>query len=144
MKYAQHAQYRTPLSHYSGNSEKFFRQKVQEGFWNMRYRPSTTYRWEELRYESCPITQITQDRFCDMLKSLGARRVFVLGDSSNLQLAQSMWMWLSRPNAGDTPNKEGTLDPNFKATIRCGFGENTLQYIRNDELLGELLVKWRT
>ena len=137
MAYAQHAQYRTPLSHYSGNAEKVFRRKVAKGEYpNLQFRPSTTYRFDEARYQTCAVEQTTQEGVCAMLKSLGVRRIFILGDSLNLQLAQSMWMWLTNEKHGDSPTVKGSLDPNFKTTLQClGYGSYTLQFIRNDELL---------
>jgi len=137
MVYAEHAQYRTPLSHYSGNADKVFKRKAANGqYGDMQFRPPTTYRWEELRYESCRVTQVTQEGVCSMLKSMNARRIFILGDSLNLQLAQSMWMWLTNENHGSSPTERGRLDPNFKTTIQCmGYGSYTLQFIRNDEFL---------
>jgi hypothetical protein len=120
MVYAQHAQYRTPLSHYSGNADKVFKRKAAKGeYGDMEFRPSTTYRWDEVRYDECPVTQVTQEGVCEVLKSLNAKRIFILGDSLNLQLAQSMWMWLTNENFGKTPNKPGKLNPNFKTTIKC-------------------------
>lgn len=137
MAYAEHAQYRTPLAHYSGNAEKLFRRKVEKGeYGDLKYRPSTTYRFDEARYQTCAAVQTTQDSVCAMLKSLGARRIFILGDSLNLQMAQSMWMWLTNANHGESPTVKGSLDPNFKTTLQCmGYGSYTLQFVRNDELL---------
>jgi hypothetical protein len=137
MAYAEHAQYRTPLAHYSGNAEKLFRRKVENGeSAGLKYRPSSTYRFDEARYQTCAAVQTTQDGVCAMLKSLGARRIFILGDSLSLQMAQSMWMWLTNSNHGESPTVKGSLDPNFKTTLQCmGYGSYTLQFVRNDELL---------
>eukprot|EP00548_Thalassiothrix_antarctica_P006698 CAMPEP_0194136762 /NCGR_PEP_ID=MMETSP0152-20130528/6761_1 /TAXON_ID=1049557 /ORGANISM="Thalassiothrix antarctica, Strain L6-D1" /LENGTH=746 /DNA_ID=CAMNT_0038833555 /DNA_START=411 /DNA_END=2651 /DNA_ORIENTATION=+ len=137
MVYAEHSQYRTPLHHYSGEADSFFRRKVQQGLYgDMKFRPPTTYRWDESRYESCGVSQITQQGVCNLMQSLLARRIFILGDSLNLQFAQSMWMWLTNSNFGDSPNERGKLNPNFKTKIQCfGYGEYTLQFIRNDELI---------
>lgn len=137
MVYAEHAQYRTPLKHYSGNADKLFKKQAANGkHGDMQYRPSTTYRWDEARYDTCGVSQVTQEGVCETLKSMNARRIFILGDSLNLQLAQSMWMWLTNENHGDSPTERGKLDPNFKTTIQCmGYGSYTLQFIRNDEFL---------
>lgn len=45
---ARSAQYRTPLRHYSGNAENLFQKNVKNGnYGDLKYRPPTTYRWEE-------------------------------------------------------------------------------------------------
>lgn len=137
MVYADHAQYRAALRHYSGEADQFFRRKVHQGqYGEMKFRPPTTYRWDELRYETCGFTQITQKGVCDLMESLSARRIFIIGDSMNLQLAQSLWMWLTNDKFGDSPTARNTLNPNFKAKLLCPvYGEYILQFIRNDELL---------
>mmetsp|Transcript_28541 Transcript_28541/g.42178 ORF Transcript_28541/g.42178 Transcript_28541/m.42178 type:complete len:870 (+) Transcript_28541:29-2638(+) len=137
MVYADHAQYRTALRHYSGEADQLFRRKVHQGLHGeMKFRPPTTYRWDELRYDTCGFTQITQQGVCDLMESLSARRIFIVGDSLNLQLAQSLWMWLTNDKFGDSPIARGTFNPNFKAKLLCPvYGEYILQFIRNDELL---------
>ena len=134
MRYAEQAQYRTPLTHYSGNADKVFKKKVAKGETGaMQYRPATTYRWEETRYQNCQTSLLTKEGVCNVLSVLNARRIFVAGDSLSLQMAQSMWMWLAVE--GSSPTPKGTLEPNFAYRIPCNGFEFTLQFVRNDEFM---------
>ena len=134
MEYAATAQYRTPLAHYSGNAERHFRKKVEKKIIkDMDFRPPTTYRWVESRYQTCQTSLVSKHGVCDLLSRLDVRRIFALGDSLSLQMAQSLWMWLS--SEGNSPTPKGTLEPNFQHTISCPAFDFTLQYIRNDEFL---------
>jgi GDSL/SGNH-like Acyl-Esterase family found in Pmr5 and Cas1p len=138
MEYAaRSAQYRTPLRHYSGNAENLFQKNVKNGkYGDLRFRPPTTYRWEESRYEKCQPSFMTRENVCDVLPSMGIQRIFILGDSLNLQMAQSIWMMLTTEEAGDSPTPRGTLEPNFEAMITCPSGyQIKVVFVRNDELL---------
>eukprot|EP00542_Grammatophora_oceanica_P020197 CAMPEP_0194032388 /NCGR_PEP_ID=MMETSP0009_2-20130614/5341_1 /TAXON_ID=210454 /ORGANISM="Grammatophora oceanica, Strain CCMP 410" /LENGTH=343 /DNA_ID=CAMNT_0038672815 /DNA_START=39 /DNA_END=1070 /DNA_ORIENTATION=- len=138
MEYAAKAQYRGPLKHYSGNADRQFKRKQKNGeYGSMQYRPATTYRWEETVYRSCQPTLITREGMCQALQALDIRRIFILGDSLNLQLAQSMWMLLTTDEHGDSPTKRKSLDPNFETIISCPNGDYDfkLMFVRNDEFL---------
>jgi GDSL/SGNH-like Acyl-Esterase family found in Pmr5 and Cas1p len=137
MKYAEGAQYRIPLRHYSGNAEKLFQRNAKQGVYgDMKYRPPTTYRWEETRYDQCQPSLMTRENVCEILPSMGIQRIFVLGDSLNLQMAQSIWMMLTTEEAGDSPTPPGTLEPNFESLISCSSGfQIKIVFVRNDELL---------
>lgn len=56
MVYADHAQYRTPLSHYSGNAEKFFRRKAAKGeYGDMKHRKWSVVITITIPLVACPI-----------------------------------------------------------------------------------------
>jgi GDSL/SGNH-like Acyl-Esterase family found in Pmr5 and Cas1p len=137
MDYAVYAQYRTSLNHYSGNTEKTFRKRMERGEnRGHKFLPSTTYRFAENRYQPCATSLITQEGICDALQSLNAHRIFIVGDSLNFQLAQSLWMWLTTEKDGDSPTAQGSMDSNFKYNLGCPDGRTfVLQFVRNDELL---------
>jgi len=158
--YAEVAQYKDKLRHYSGNSDTLFKRAAKQGLTgNLMFRPSTTYRWvdqyfdkkhdsnftESMEVENqqgCDTHLLTLAKFCNVLEVGNVGRILFIGDSLGLQQAQSLWKLLGLP---DQPTELFTLEPNFRHVVQCPpkvkqASPNTsqffiFQFIRNDLLV---------
>jgi GDSL/SGNH-like Acyl-Esterase family found in Pmr5 and Cas1p len=82
MTYAKTAQYITNLGRFQGGFEPTPA---------MPYRLATTYRWVD---DLCPVHTLQMNSFCDTMQSLHLTRIYFVGDSLAMQMAQSLWKLL--------------------------------------------------
>ena len=122
LEYAKHAQYATPL--------KRFRSFDFTPTPEMPYRLATTYKWDDAL---CPVFMTEKDRLCTTLDSLGLSRIYIVGDSLGMQMAQSLWKLL-----GNEDDPYTTKAERFQWTrkVRCPNNRNSFEivYTRNDLL----------
>lgn len=55
------------------------------------YRLATSYRWNDAL---CPVNTMTKEGLCSALETLGLTRIYIVGDSLGMQMAQSLWKLL--------------------------------------------------
>jgi hypothetical protein len=82
MAYAKTAQYVTNLGRFQGGFEPTV---------EMPYRLATTFRWVD---DLCPVHTIQRNTFCETMQSLRLTRIYFVGDSLAMQMAQSLWKLL--------------------------------------------------
>ena len=122
LEYAKQAQYVTPL--------KRFRSFDFIPTPEMPYRLATTYKWVDAL---CPVFVTEKNRLCTALHSLGLSRIYIVGDSLGMQMAQSLWKLL-----GNEDDPYTTKAERFQWTRKVECPNNPsgfeIVYTRNDLL----------
>ena len=131
LDHASEFQYKTPIRHYVGEADLRFEPTPE-----LPFRPSTTYRWKERTFPTCDLQIMTLDGLCTAMADTDMERIFILGDSLAMNMAQSLWKLLGHE---DNPSEFGTRDPNWDREVDCGPDFDgftfTISYGRNDQLL---------
>jgi len=122
-------QYVTPIRHYVGEADLRF-QPTDE----LPFRSSSTFKWEEDLFPTCGAQLLTIEGMCFALAEIDIDRIFIVGDSSSMNHAQSLWKLLGNE---DNPNVLGVRDPNWDRIIDCPEEDRTItiSYARNDQLI---------
>lgn len=122
-------QYTTPIRHYVGEADLMF-----EPTDALPFRSSTTFKWEENIFPTCGAQLLTIEGVCFALAEIDIDRIFLVGDSSSMNHAQSLWKLLGNE---DNPNVLGVRDPNWDRIIDCPEEDRTItiSYARNDQLI---------
>ena len=129
MAMAPYMQYPTPIRHYVGEAAMRFQPTDDKPF-----RIPTTFVWGEDIFPTCEPQMFTKQGFCDAMAEIDMDRIFILGDSSAMNQAQSLWKLLGNE---DNPNVLGVRDPNWDRIIECPDEDRsiTISYARNDQLI---------
>ena len=128
MKYAERSQYKLPLEGYAGAADTRFQPSRGKLF-----REPTLYKWVEKSFPKCSIDFLNLDSLCASLDVLMIERIFILGDSLSLQMAQSLWKLL-----GFLDDYAGDRDSSASRRVQCPSPyhvEFELVFSRNDRLL---------
>ena len=122
LEYGKFAQYVTPLKRF----QKFDFTPTSE----MPYRLATTYRWVDAL---CPIYVTENDRLCSAMNSRGLTRIYIVGDSLGMQMAQSLWKLLGNE---DDPYFTKADRFHWSRTVDCPNHPHGIEvaYTRNDLL----------
>jgi len=126
MRYAEAAQYKTPISYYAGKADRQFVPTNDQP-----YRLPTTYKWVDTLNPGCQTELVSLEGMCAVLQHLGLGRIFFAGDSLTWNHAQSMHKLLgASDDAGDGISLESWVVP-----FNCKDGYTIqVQAARNDEL----------
>ena len=129
MALAPSMQYVTPIRHYVGEADLRFEPSDE-----LPFRRSSTFRWEEEIFPTCGAQMMTIENLCFALAEIDIDRIFLVGDSSSMNHAQSLWKLLGNE---DNPNVLGVRDPNWDRVIDCPEEDRTItiSYARNDQLI---------
>mmetsp|Transcript_20640 Transcript_20640/g.30334 ORF Transcript_20640/g.30334 Transcript_20640/m.30334 type:complete len:814 (+) Transcript_20640:44-2485(+) len=127
MEYAKVAQYQTPISYYAGKADRLFVPTQDQPF-----RIPSTYRWVDTMYPQCQTEIATLEGMCQVMQSLGLRRILFVGDSLMWHMAQSMHKLLGATDDAD----DGRSVKSWTVPFQCPNGsyEIQIQAVRNDEL----------
>ena len=122
LDYGKFAQYVTPLKRF----QSFNFTPTKE----MPYRLATTYRWIDAL---CPIYLTEKDRLCSVLSSLSLTRIYIVGDSLGMQMAQSLWKLLGNE---DDPYTTKVERFQWNRVVDCPSQPHGIEivYTRNDLL----------
>jgi len=129
MALAPFLQYVTPIRHYVGEADLRFEPSEE-----LPFRSSSTFKWEEDLFPTCGAQLLTIEGMCFALAEIDIDRIFIVGDSSSMNHAQSLWKLLGNE---DNPNVLGVRDPNWDRIIDCPEEDRTItiSYARNDQLI---------
>ena len=104
------------------------------------------WQWEwQAQDKGCPhVARLNASSLCAAMVALGLQRIFIVGDSTQLQLVQSIWKLTGgRDDPGPQTNVCGSCPRQFAAfgvnrSIRCaGVGSNLwLRWVKDDQPLG--------
>jgi len=122
-------QYVSPIRHYVGEADLRFEPTEERP-----YREASTYKWTEDIFPTCEAQLLTIEGMCFALAEIDIDRIFIVGDSSSMNHAQSLWKLLGNE---DNPNVLGVRDPNWDRIIDCPEEDRTItiSYARNDQLI---------
>lgn len=132
MNHASKAQYITPL--------RQFQEISFEPTDLHLFPPATTYRWEEGVFRSCQINLVERESLCHTLGDLNIKRIFFVGDSLSLQMAQSFWKLMSFENEPSPVKPDPRWKPwsrfDWTRDVECKSSAFTfyVSFIRNDFL----------
>ena len=125
-EYGVVAQYFTPLERFQDFPD--FIPSIQVPF-----RPSTMYKWVDTM---CPVDLMTMEGFCGVMKELALTRIYLVGDSLQLQMAMSLWKLLGN---SDDPVERPKGQPlrqwmsnNWARIVDCNGYEIDFVFTRND------------
>eukprot|EP00957_Ditylum_brightwellii_P195646 14907353-Ditylum_brightwellii.AAC.1 len=104
-------QYPSSIRHYVGEADLRFIPTAETP-----YRVATTYRWEEDLFSQCGLETINRDAMCQLMKDLGMSRIFIVGDSLGMNMAQSLWKLMGHE---DNPTEFGVRNPNWDRAVQC-------------------------
>jgi len=129
MTLAPFMQYISPIRHYVGEADMRF-----ESTEAMPFRAASTFKWEEDIFPTCGAQLLNIEGLCFALAEIDIDRIFLIGDSSSMNQAQSLWKLLGNE---DNPNVLGVRDPNWDRVIDCPEEDRTItiSYARNDQLI---------
>ena len=132
MNHASKAQYTTPL--------RQFQEISFEPTHLHPFPPATTYRWEEGIFRSCQINLVERESLCHILEELNIKRIFFIGDSLSLQMAQSFWKLMSFENEPSPVKPDPQWKPwsrfDWTRDVECKSSTFTfyVSFVRNDFL----------
>jgi len=123
--------YITPLNEGAGNIDRLSGQNS--------FLPVTQWQWHNIP-QQCQIQQMTKTGLCNVMKQLGLRGIFFVGDSLSFMMSQSMWKLLEY--ADDPGNQWGD---GYIRSVKCN-GNNSsftfdISFVRNDHLTREAVKK---
>lgn len=129
MAMAPFMQYITPIRHYVGEADLRF-----EPTEALPFRTASTFKWEEGMFPTCGPQLLNIEGLCFAMAEIDMDRIFLIGDSSSMNQAQSLWKLLGNE---DNPNVLGVRDPNWDRVIDCVEEGRTItiSYARNDQLI---------
>lgn len=124
--YAETAQYVTPL-------QRFMNGVDFEPTLEMPYRLATTYRWID---DLCQVEVLQRGGLCGATKSLGITRIYFVGDSLGMQMAQSLWKLLGNEDEPYIMKRNVTHHRyQWNRTVDCPNQHHfDIVYTRNDML----------
>jgi len=124
-------QYPSSIRHYVGEADLRFIPTAETP-----YRVATTYRWEEDLFSQCGLETINRDAMCQLMKDLGMSRIFIVGDSLGMNMAQSLWKLMGHE---DNPTEFGVRNPNWDRAVQCDPDDEedyfVLSFARSDQLI---------
>jgi hypothetical protein len=125
-EYGKVAQYVTPLKRFETFPDFVPTEAVP-------FRLPTMYKWVD---NLCPVDLVTKKGFCEVMKYMNLTRIYLVGDTLQLQMAMSLWKLLGHDDEPVARPKDKPFEPwmrfNWERAIECDGHQIDLQYTRND------------
>lgn len=121
--------YVMPMWHYVGEADLRFQPSEV-----LLYRSSSTFSLDEEVFPTCGKQLLTIEGMYFALAEIDIDRIFIVGDSSLMNHAQSLWKLLGNE---DNPNILGVRYPNWDRIIDCPEEDQTItiSYAKNDQII---------
>ena len=102
--------------------------------------------WQWYSVTGCRLPIATHDEFCQALEALQLSRIFIVGDSMQWNMAQSLWKILSKQPGDPTRVHSKRNGKSIQSKVMCGIGSNArrvqFRFLLNNRLTNCTARSW--
>ena len=102
--------------------------------------------WQWYSLTGCRLPIATHDEFCQALEALQLSRIFIVGDSMQWNMAQSLWKILSKQPGDPTKVHSKRNGKSIQSKVICGIGSNArhvqFRFLLNNRLTNCTARSW--